>query len=260
MDRRVRGGYGVIALGIVLVLVGGAFLLDNAGVVDLHWSSLWPAVLIVVGAVVIVGALRERDQAGSGERSVTIDAQGSSRLELALRLGAGHYVVAGDPAAALVVASANEPAIVQQVVRAGEVARVRLATAVDGWSWPRATGHHWRIGVAPGIPTVVDVQAGAGEFDVDMSSIEVVSAFFGIGAASLDVVLPHPSGDVPVRVEGGAASFTFRIPPGVDARVTSSGFLTSSGPTETPGYAAARDRVTVTVTGGAASVRVVPAA
>jgi hypothetical protein len=36
--------------------------------------------------------------------------------------------------------------------------------------------------------------------------------------------------------------------------------VTTSGRNETPGYATAADRVTVAVTGGVASVRVMPAA
>lgn len=75
----------------------------------------------------------------------------------------------------------------------------------------------------------------------------------------MTVVLPHPVGDVPLRVEGGAASFTFRIPAGVEARIATSGLVATSGRNETPGYAAAADRVTVAVTGGVASVRVIPA-
>ncbi len=121
-----------------------------------------------------------------------------------------------------------------------------------------ARGTEWQVSVAPGTPVAFDVQAGAGDFVFDLSALAVTGLTCSIGAAELRVVLPRPRGDVPVRVEGGAAQLTFVVPPGVEARVAVSGLVTTSGPSETPGYGAARDRVTVHVTGGAAAVRVVP--
>jgi N-acetylmuramic acid 6-phosphate (MurNAc-6-P) etherase len=54
----------------------------------------------------------------------------------------------------------------------------------------------------------------------------------------------------------GAASLQVQVPPGVEARFATSGLLSVSGRTETPGFATARDRVLVTVTGGAASLTI----
>ena len=152
----------------------------------------------------------------------------------------------------------TDATIGHQVDRASGTARVRLWTAVGAWPWGWREWTSWRIGVSPTVPTVLDVQAGAGDFRLDLSSIVVTSAFLGIGAATLSVVLPRPTGEVPIRVEGGAARFTFHVPPGVEARVAVTGLATSAGPRETPGYTSATDRVSVTVTGGAASVEVVP--
>jgi hypothetical protein len=247
---------GALIGGIVLLIVGVAFLLRNAGIIRVEWDILWPAAIIAVGAVLIVGALR-RDGGGPGETSVTIPADGASRLDLALRLGAGQYrLQAGS--AALVDVTASGPTIDHRVERSGDLARVRLATAIDSWNWGRvAAGTDWRIGVAPGIPVSLDVQAGAGTFELDLEGILTSGVTCGIGAAELRVVLPRPRGDVPIRVEGGAAQFTFEIPAGVEARVTTTGLVTTSGNNQTPGYATAADRVTVAVTGGAAAVRVI---
>jgi hypothetical protein len=252
-----RPSVGALIGGIVLIVVGVAFLLQNAGVIRVDWGVLWPALIIAIGAVFIVGALGRRDS-GPGETHVTIPVDGASRLDLSLRVGAGRYHL-GAGAGALVSVAASGPTIEHRFERAGDAARVRLSTAVDSWSWGRmAGGTDWQIGILPGLPVDLDVQAGAGDFVLDLSALAVVGARCSIGAAELRVVLPHPRGDVPIRVEGGAAQFTFVVPPGVEARVAVTGLVTSSGPSETPGYAAARDRVSVSVTGGAAAVRVVP--
>ena len=68
-------------------------------------------------------------------------------------------------------------------------------------------------------------------------------------------------------MDGGASSVVVQIPSDVEARVIVTGGLVSSNTTnprasksgnaiETSGYVAAKDRVTVTITGGATSVSV----
>ncbi len=252
-----RGGsaWWPLVFGVVLLLVGGAFLLRNLGVVRLDWGILWPLILLITGAVVLVAALRGPAR-GHGSAHVVVPADGISRLELLLRLGAGRYRL-GKGGAALVEATASDATIDHTIDRRGDLARVRLSTSGDSWVRGWGRDRDWMIGVASGVPTQLDVQAGAGRFDLDLSGIAIARASMTIGAAELRVILPRPRGDVPIHVEGGAATFTFEIPSGVEARVASTGLVTTSGPSQTAGYGAATDRVTVNVTGGAASVRVV---
>ena len=253
---------GALIGGIVLLIIGGAFLLRNAGIIRVDWSIIWPAILVAIGVVIIVWALQARragdGPVGNGEASLSVPVAGASRLELSMRVGAGHYRLAGGAApGALVEAQASDRTIGSSVDRAGDLARVRLSTAIDSWAVGRFTGTSWQVGVASGVPVLLDVQAGAGDLVFDLESVAVAGARLAIGAAELRLVLARPRGEVAIRVEGGAASFTFEVPAGVAARVTTSGLLTVSGPTETPGYASATDRVSVSVTGGAAAVRVV---
>ncbi|TMD56739.1 MAG: hypothetical protein E6I83_02115 [Chloroflexi bacterium] len=87
-------------------------------------------------------------------------------------------------------------------------------------------------------------------------------------------VLPKPTGDVAIDMNGGASSITVTVPDGVEARISTSGGLISlrsdnprlgdtsgsrgvfAGRTslETSGYATAHDRVTLTITAGASSI------
>ena len=242
--------------GMILLVIGVLFLLQNTGALRFDWGVAWPILLIAVGLVVLAGAIGGGRQRGSGVTSVAIPSDGASRLELSLRLGAGRYRLAGG-ASQLVEVVATEPTIDSRVDRLGDVQRVRLSPSTSWWGWNWRTGIEWRIAVASGTPTVLDLQGGAGDFAFDLSDIDVASATVSIGAAELRLVLPKPRGEVPIRVEGGAASLSFQVPPGVEARVLSKGLVSTSGRQETPGYASARDRVTVAVTGGAASVRII---
>jgi len=123
------------------------------------------------------------------------------------------------------------------------------------------------VKVANDLPLTLTVNAGAGDFLIDLHDVKVNSARMSIGAASTTLVLPHPTGDVAIRMDGGASSVVVQIPSDVEARIIVSGGLVSSNTTnprasksgnviETAGYATTKDRVTVTVNGGATSVSV----
>ncbi len=55
---RVDAGNAAIVFGAVLVLLGSWFLVDRY--VNIDWQLVWPVLVIVLGVVVILGALRPR--------------------------------------------------------------------------------------------------------------------------------------------------------------------------------------------------------
>jgi phage shock protein C len=54
-----QGGAGAVVFGIILIVLGGIFLLREY-VPALDWDQLWPIALIAVGAVLVFGSLRRR--------------------------------------------------------------------------------------------------------------------------------------------------------------------------------------------------------
>lgn len=50
---------GVIA-GLIFIALGVAFLLDRLDVWDLRFEVIWPAVLVGVGVLIVLGALLRR--------------------------------------------------------------------------------------------------------------------------------------------------------------------------------------------------------
>ena len=123
------------------------------------------------------------------------------------------------------------------------------------------------VRVANDLPLSLQMNAGAGEFVVDLHDVKVTDARMSVGASNTTIVLPHPAGDVPVRLDGGASNITVEIPADVEARVIVTGGLISTSSTnpratksggiiETAGYSTAKDRVTVSITGGASQVTV----
>jgi phage shock protein C len=57
---RAAADRGPLWLGLVLVAAGVFFLVQEL-LPEIDWGRLWPVVLVVVGAVLLIGALRPRD-------------------------------------------------------------------------------------------------------------------------------------------------------------------------------------------------------
>jgi hypothetical protein len=67
--RHPKANQGGIAAGVALILIGFFAALDQFFHVDLEWLfRLWPLALIAIGLWLVVGSVRERMRAGSGEK------------------------------------------------------------------------------------------------------------------------------------------------------------------------------------------------
>jgi hypothetical protein len=250
-DRRWRGPE---LIGIALIVIGAFYLLDALDVFRFSWRIGWPILLIGIGLFFLVQAIGSPGQAGS---AISVPRDGVDRLELRMSLGAGTFRLLGG-GAGLIDAESTRDDIVARVERDGSRARVRLLQDVSWlpFFWRGRT--EWQIRLTDEVPVALDLSAGAGDFTLDLGHLRVVDAGLSIGAAQARLVLPRPTGDVHLRVTAGASSITIEVPPGVEAKINRRGGLIElSGRTETPAYLTSSDRVTLDVSGGASSVRVV---
>jgi hypothetical protein len=249
---RMTGGQ---LLGILLVVVGAAFLLRNAGLLDLDWPTLGAAFLVVVGFVVLARGLGTRRD---GEAAVRV-ARGPAGLELDVSAGAVRLSIAGGSADLFELESPRRD-VRSTVDSTGARARVRVRQDAVGRSWQWTGVTDWSVHLASDVPVALDLTIGAGQLDLDLLDVRLVGARLSLGAASGALRLPRPVGDIRIDVTLGAASLRVGVPTGVEARVSTTGGLVSlTGQRETPGWSSASDRVTVAVSGGASSVRVVSA-
>jgi hypothetical protein len=246
---------GLEVVGVLLIALGVLFLLGQFGWIVFGWATFWPLLLVGAGVVILVGGL---GSGGTGGESVAhVPREGSDQLELDLRLGAGRFALRGG-STDLVEAASKASDIDVTTRREGRRARVRLGLARPWFPFTERGTPDWRISVGTDVATRLDIAAGAGDFNLDLSGIRVVDARVSVGAAQARVTLPHPIGEVPIRISTGASQITIAVPAGVQARVlTSGGLFDVSGPVESLGYTTAVDRVAVRVEGGAASIRVV---
>lgn len=270
---------------ILLIALGIAFLLANFGYIPAldvgrAFITLWPLVLVMIGidlaigrrspsaalalqllAVAVgIGVLAARPDiariggiGGAGVGSLTVEREAARTATVRFQVGGGRLDVAGG-ATALVEATSTAGDLRQRVTRSGDSADVRIEQAFTAHF---SGTHDLAAKLASDIPMAIRLESGAGDFRLDLRDVKATEVRVETGASSLTVVLPRPTGDVPVRIDAGASSIVVEVPAGVEAKVTAEGGLISvNGRTETPGYAGARDRVTVRIQAGASSINI----
>jgi len=292
---------------LLLIALGLIFLLQNFGFISgVSWlavASLWPLLLILIGldiafarrwplptlaveiAVIAAGlalvayspnlspgAFVFGNGDGTGETDVSVARGNATEMALTLNGGAtrSYHVTGG--ATQLLEAHSASPDL---RLRASGTTRavVRLDQTSSGFFHPNSDGNV-QIRLASDVPTSLTVNVGAGEFDVDLSDVRLSDAKVNVGASSMRFVVPKPSGDIAIRMNGGASNIVIVVPDGVEARIATTGGLLSlrsdnprvgtsgeargcvacGSSVETSGYGAAQNRVTLTISAGASSI------
>jgi hypothetical protein len=120
------------------------------------------------------------------------------------------------------------------------------------------------------LPWVVGLSTGASATNLDLSGLKVSSVTVESGASSVKVILPKPTGTVPVSVSGGAMHLTVQRPAGTSIRVSSRGGASSvdvdgnhfgglfhDGEVfASPDYSTAADRYDISIESGASSTSI----
>ena len=292
---------------LLLIALGLLFLLQTLGLISgVSWlaiASLWPILLILIGLdiafagrwpvptlvaevlVIAVGLALVAyapnlgpgvfmfGGSGPGESDVTVPRSGATELDLTLNAGATRAYRVSGGATELVQAHSADADLRVRTTGTSRL-NVRLDQVTPNGFIRPAGEADIQVQVASDVPTSLTINAGAGQFDIDLSDIHVRTADVNVGASSMRFVLPKPTGDVPIDMNGGASNITLTVPDGVEARISTSGGLISlrsdnprlgdtgssrgvfAGKTsvETSGYATAHDRVTLTITAGASSI------
>lgn len=251
---------------LVLVLLG----------VDLLLAARVPVLALALEATIVLAGLAyvATFTAGAGgvarpaAERVTVERQGERELTLRFSGGAGRYTLSGGARDALVEATSDGPGLeLVRVDRSGEGATVELEHSARGFLPFGRTSTRVDLRVPADVRTRLDVSIGAGTLEVDLREVQARDVRISSGAGTLRLELPRPSGELPIVVETGAGTVTVEVPGGVEARVAVTGgiaplrasdrrFTVQGGVAETPGYASARDRVSVVIEIGAGSVSV----
>lgn len=249
---------------VLLVTVGTLLFLDFAGVLDVDTLDLlarwWPMVLILIGLLVLAGAVWPR---GRGvEDRVSVPLTGAPSGEVVLKFGAGRLDV-GRGSPGVLVDGTFEGGVIRRDLGPG---RVELEADISQ-VFPFGNQLHWQVGLAPDLPLALRFEGGASKTVLDLAELQVTALTVKTGASDTRIVLPRDVPACDIRIEAGAAQVAVEVPAGVAARIRSQvGLGTTSVDTvrfprtpdgwESADFATAERRAEVRVSGGVGSVRI----
>ena len=135
------------------------------------------------------------------------------------------------------------------------------------FDWRKRTA---TFGLNPAIPWTIELLGGIQKVEADLRTIDVRRFDLVGGAERVQLELDRPTGEVPIRIVGGAKTVRLERPRGVPVRlkiVGSTGSATLDGTRlgrkggesvlESHGWAASRDRIALEVVGGSKSIEIV---
>jgi hypothetical protein len=254
--------------GLILVAIGVLFLAQELtnGAFDAgeFIGKAWPVLLIAIGGLLLLGAVRGRSERETVERWST-DVGGLQRAFVRIEFGAGSLFVAPGMVGKLVDGTFEGG--VRADVRNGEV-RLRHDMDSGGWWWAalKHRERERRVGLTSQIPVSLRVDGGASRNELDLAELTVPELDIRTGASESRIRLPH-SGVTRARVDAGAASVRIVVPEGVAARVRgrlglgsvhvdTRRFPESAGGWASPDFESAANRAEIEVSGGVGSLRV----
>lgn len=166
-----------------------------------------------------VGQVSSGVTGGTDERVVTGNVAGLRQARLDVLSGASIVVVrAADLGDLLYRAITPEGSTaVPQVSTDGDVVRVSLRGG-DGGGMAEL-----EVELNSTVSWEIHLDGGASSESVDMGAGRLTSLDFGAGVSTIDLVLPRPTGTVPVRMSGGTSTMDVRLPAGVAAQVVFAG-------------------------------------
>jgi len=118
----------------------------------------------------------------------------------------------------------------------GQVPTVRVQDGTISIEYPRFPPsdqrYYWlerraEVTLNASIPWHIEVRGSTSRLTADLSKLRLGSLKLAGGASRIEVMLPRPSGTVPVRILGGASNVTIHRPEGAAARAHASGGATN---------------------------------
>ena len=253
-----------VLLVAVVVLLGGAALLDVAGVVPGAGVGAIPFLLLLAAGFAVWRAAWPRRAAETAtDWDIPLLGVGSARLDLTF--GAGELSLSAETPAGILLAGRCAGAARQRVDRADGEAAITLRQPLSLLGRRRAD---WRLMLSPAVTWGrIRVAVGASQAALDFSGLAVEALILEAVRTRLEALLPR-RGEVVLQLSGGRA--TLHVPGDVPAEVINEvllgavtidkGRFTADETGErwvTPDYAGGEDGLRLRLKGGLGEIRVV---
>ncbi|MBF8256721.1 MAG: hypothetical protein HW375_1628 [Anaerolineales bacterium] len=259
--------------GLFLLLFGMLLLLATTGLIQVDfWGVFIPLLMIAFGGLTLWMVSTRRG--GPQHVEVHVPLEGAKSARVRVRFGAGRLTLAAGGQGDELGAVQAFGDVRQRATTTGDERSVEfwvptefLGDILAPWKWSGLQPPSWDVKLREAIPLTLDVEAGACQMDLDLTSLQVRDLRLVTGASSVIVRMPGAAGETRARITAGAAEVKIRVPPGVAARVrvpTGLGevkvdrgrFPGGDGLFESKDYATAANKVDLSIEVGAASAEI----
>jgi hypothetical protein len=259
---------GSLFWGIVLIVLAALLLASQQGWLkgDI-FGYFWPAVVILFGIWLLVGALGKGRYARTNQ-TVSIPLENASSARIKLDHAAGRLNVRSGAASGEVLNGVFGAEVDSSSrLEAGQL-QVKLRNSPHLWAWYPGESLDWDLRLNGDIPLNLKIDSGASATTLDLTDLKVVDLDIDTGASSTEVTLPANAGNTRVDIDSGASSLNIHIPSGVAARIRVKSGIASVNvdPTRFPrldgdvyqsaDYATATNRADITIDTGVGSVEI----
>lgn len=251
--------------GSLIVILGSLLLLQNLGILNINiWNLIWPFFLIALGAWIILGRLFPNRTA---VEHAVIGLDGAKKARIKINHAAGRLNIrSGNHPSNLIEGDFGGGLEVSERMN-GDIKELTLKPRLDVFVFPWGPDQalHWDLSMSPNIPLDLNLETGANDAYIDLTSLRVEKLKLSSGASSTQVHLPEAAGYTAVKVDSGVNSIRLTIPPQVAGRILYSGglssiqidkqrFLQNGNIYESADYNTAANKVDITIDTGIASI------
>ncbi len=259
--------------GVVLILLGGLFLIDSLGIMDINlWHIFGPVILIVFGVwLLAVYFIKEPPEE---VESLSIPIKNAQRAIITIHHGAGSLKVESGAEPMELLQGIFAGGVDHSIVEDGDTLNAKLRFRSVGhpimvfpWFISSKQQLKWDVRLTDNIPLDLKVKSGANEALLDLTNLQVNNLRLETGASSTVIKLPENVPYTKAVINAGVASLTVHIPEQVaakirfagglmDFRVDKSRFPKTGGYYQSPDYKSAPQQVELKIDGGVGSVTI----
>lgn len=259
---------GSIFWGVLLVVLGLLFLLQTTGLISDVFGWFWPLFLILLGVWVLTRRVTTQVDVSPSPSDFSIDLQGAAQLAFDFDHGGGSVQINGGAPAGVAVSGTQAQGMEIKSQRVGERLDVEIDAGPSFIPFLGPDSGGWRFWLSEQVPLTLDVDAGASSLDFALTLLKVTNLKVDMGASTLQLKLPANAGYTYIEINAGAATLDISTPPGVALRLRTkqeatsfnidlSRFpLQSSGLYQSADYESAANKVEITLSGGANTVKI----
>lgn len=217
--------------GGVFIIVGGLFLMDSLGIININlWQVIWPLLLILLGVWVLMGYLSQGKPIESQESVIPLDDSKSAMIHV--HHGAGRLSIGSGAGVKEMVSGSFGGGMKYKAQIVDGLRKVTLRVrdwgfpvVVFPWIWGNQNALDWDLRLTDEIPIKLRINTGASDSRLDLTDLQVTDLRIDTGASATEIRFPDSVDYTKAVIKAGAASVTLKIPDNVAAKIRVTGGL-----------------------------------